>query len=53
MESLLLTIRVRRLNPLLEDKMLWKETKDGIFLVNLFVILFPLCMHLQLTKRLG
>ena len=52
-ESLLLTIRVRRLNPLLEDKMLWKETKDGIFLVNLFVILFPLCMHLRLTKRLG
>ncbi|KAJ9678923.1 hypothetical protein PVL29_020968 [Vitis rotundifolia] len=29
-ERLLLTIRGRRLNPLLEDRMLWKETKDGI-----------------------
>ena len=34
MERLLLTIRGRRLNPLLEDRMLWKETKDGIFSVK-------------------
>ncbi|RVW89101.1 putative ribonuclease H protein [Vitis vinifera] len=33
-ERLLLTIRGRRLNPLLEDRMLWKETKDGIFSVK-------------------
>ena len=33
-EGLLLTIRGRRLNPLLEDRVLWKETKDGIFLVK-------------------
>ena len=33
-ERLLLTIRGRRLNPLLEDKMLWKETKDEIFSVK-------------------
>ncbi|RVW44467.1 Protein CLEC16A-like [Vitis vinifera] len=40
-ERLLLTIRGRRLNPLLEDKRLWKETKDGIFLVkSLYSALF-------------
>ncbi|KAJ9699595.1 hypothetical protein PVL29_008272 [Vitis rotundifolia] len=33
-ERLLLTIWGRRLNPLLEDKMQWKETKDGFFLVK-------------------
>ncbi|RVW54190.1 Transcription initiation factor TFIID subunit 5 [Vitis vinifera] len=33
-ERLLLTIRGRRLNPLLEDRMLWKETKDEIFSVK-------------------
>ena len=33
-ERLLLLIRGRRLNPLLEDRMLWKETKDGIFSVK-------------------
>ncbi|RVW65263.1 Transcription initiation factor TFIID subunit 5 [Vitis vinifera] len=33
-ERLLLTIQGRRLNPLLEDRMLWKETKDGIFSVK-------------------
>ncbi|KAL6345716.1 hypothetical protein AAG906_017458 [Vitis piasezkii] len=30
-ERLLLTIQGRRLNPNLEDRVLWKETKDGIF----------------------
>ena len=34
MERLLLTIRGRRLNPHLEDRVLWKETKDEIFSVN-------------------
>ena len=34
MERLLLLIRGRRLNPLLEDRMLWKETKDEIFSVE-------------------
>ena len=34
MKRLLLTIRGRRLNPNLEDRVLWKETKDGIFLVK-------------------
>ena len=34
MERLLLTIRERRLNPLLEDRMLWKETTNGIFSVK-------------------
>ena len=33
-ERLFSTIRERRLNPLLEDRVLWKETKDGIFSVN-------------------
>ena len=33
-ERLLLTIRGRRLNPLLEDRMLGKETKDGFFSVK-------------------
>ena len=33
-ERLLLTIRGRRLNPLMEDRMLWKETKDEIFSVK-------------------
>ena len=33
-ERLLLTIRGRRLNPLLEDRMLWKETKDGFFSIK-------------------
>ena len=33
-ERLLLTIRGRRLNPNLEDRVLWKETKDGIFSIN-------------------
>ena len=33
-ERLLLTIRGRRLNPLLEDRMLWKETTNGIFSVK-------------------
>ncbi|RVX11584.1 LINE-1 retrotransposable element ORF2 protein [Vitis vinifera] len=33
-ERLLLIIRGRRLNPLLEDCLLWKETKDGIFSVK-------------------
>ena len=33
-ERLLLTIWGRRLNPLLEDRMLWRETKDEIFLVK-------------------
>ena len=33
-ERLLLLIRGRRLNPLLEDRMLWKETKDEIFSVK-------------------
>ncbi|KAJ9707156.1 hypothetical protein PVL29_002241 [Vitis rotundifolia] len=33
-ERLLLTIRGRRINPLLEDRMLWKESKDGIFSVK-------------------
>ena len=34
MKRLLLTIRGRRLNPNLEDRVLWKETKDGIFSIN-------------------
>ena len=34
MERLLLTIQGRKLNPNLEDKVLWKETKDGIFSVK-------------------
>ena len=33
-ERLLLTIRGRRLIPLLEDRMLWKETSNGIFSVK-------------------
>ena len=33
-ERLLLTIQGRRLNPNLEDRVLWKETKDGIFSVK-------------------
>ncbi|KAL6327673.1 hypothetical protein AAG906_022613 [Vitis piasezkii] len=33
-ERLLLSIRGRRLNPLLEDRMLWKETSNGIFSVK-------------------
>ncbi|RVW51874.1 hypothetical protein CK203_067969 [Vitis vinifera] len=33
-ERLLLTIQGRRLNPLLEDRLLWKETKDEIFSVK-------------------
>ncbi|RVW35452.1 putative ribonuclease H protein [Vitis vinifera] len=33
-ERLLLIIWGRRLNPLLEDSLLWKETKDGIFSVK-------------------
>ncbi|RVW35135.1 hypothetical protein CK203_085898 [Vitis vinifera] len=33
-ERLLLTIRGRRLNPLLEDRMLWKETTNEIFSVK-------------------
>ena len=33
-ERLLLTIQGRKLNPNLEDKVLWKETKDGIFSVK-------------------
>ena len=48
-ERLLLTIRGRRLNPHLEDRVLWKETKDGIFsvkslysaLVSRSVVQFP------------
>ena len=50
MERLLLIIRGRRLNPLLEDCLLWKETKDGIFsvkslystLVSRRVVQFPI-----------
>ena len=34
MERLLLTIRGRRLNPHLEDRVLWKETEDEIFSVK-------------------
>ena len=49
MERLLLTIRGRRLNPHLEDRVLWKETKDEIFsikslysaLVSRSVVQFP------------
>ncbi|RVW93915.1 putative mitochondrial protein [Vitis vinifera] len=33
-ERLLLTIQGRRLNPLLEDRMLWKETTNEIFSVK-------------------
>ena len=33
-ERLLLKTRGRRLNPLMEDRMMWKETKDGIFSVK-------------------
>ena len=33
-ERLFSTIRERRHNPLLEDRVLWKETKDGIFFVK-------------------
>ena len=33
-ERLLVIIRGRRLNPLAEDCLLWKETKDGIFSVK-------------------
>ena len=33
-ERLLLTIRGRRLIPLLEDRMLWKETSNEIFSVK-------------------
>ena len=33
-ERLLLTIRGRRLNPHLEDRVLWKETEDEIFSVK-------------------
>ena len=32
--GVLLIIWGRRLNPLLEDRMLWKDTKDGIFSVK-------------------
>ncbi|RVX18032.1 putative ribonuclease H protein [Vitis vinifera] len=47
---LLLSIRGKRLNPLMEDRMLWKETKDGIFsvkslystLVSKKVVQFPI-----------
>ena len=34
MERLLLTIQGRKFNPNLEDRVLWKETKDGIFSVK-------------------
>ncbi|RVW36131.1 hypothetical protein CK203_079621 [Vitis vinifera] len=48
-ERLLLTIQGRRLNLNLEDRVLWKETKDGIFsvkslysaLVSRSVVQFP------------
>ena len=49
MDRLLLTIQGRRLNPNLEDRVLWKETKDGIFsvkslysaLVSRIIVQFP------------
>ena len=34
MERFLVTIQERRLNHNLEDRVLWKETKDGIFSVK-------------------
>ena len=48
-ERLLLTIQGMRLDPNLEDRVLWKETKDGIFsvkslysaLVSRSVVQFP------------
>ena len=33
-ERLLVTIQGRRLNPNLEDRVLWKETKDRIFSIK-------------------
>ncbi|RVW42952.1 hypothetical protein CK203_076318 [Vitis vinifera] len=52
-ERLLLIIRGKRLNPLLEDCLLWKETKDGIFSVKSLYAFWGKVLTLDQLKKRG